>query len=161
MTWFASSWTVGISWLSLVLCLGVITSLAIWARGLSKARGWAVLAFVIACPLAAFSLASALGYPMPYVKGVTLPPGKHKVLGGKIVEGVALYALLDMEDGPPRLFSFPYTTDGANSMQQAMDEAVEGAEMTVEIPGGDGEEGPPQPEFDANFPEPMPDKEAG
>lgn len=159
MTWFLPAWTVGTAWLSIAAVLGLVVTLAIWARRPSKARGLSVLAFLVSLPVAAISLGSALGYPMPYFHGITIPPGKYKVLGGKIVENVALYVLIEGEDGLPRYVSLPYSTDGANSMQQAMDGA--GGEVQVEINGEDGAEGQPQTEFSVTFPEPLPDKTEG
>ena len=79
------------AWLVLTFILGLLAVLAIWARGVSRARGLSVAAFLIASPIAAAALGSALGWPVPLFKGINSPAGDYMVLGAKLIVGKGIY----------------------------------------------------------------------
>lgn len=81
-------------------------------------------AFLVSVPLSGVSLASALGWPLPYWPGVTISAGKHKILGGKIERNVAIYVLFDGE--PPRYLWMPYSDKAAQDLQDAMAKGAQG-----------------------------------
>jgi hypothetical protein len=110
------------SWLALTIVLGVLASFAIWARGYSRARGLAVVGFLLASPAAAGALGYSLGWPVPYVQGVTVPPGKHPILGMKLLVGKGIYLLLDIGEEEPRYYSLPWSATDAQKLQEGMDE---------------------------------------
>lgn len=122
------------AWLILVGLLGLSASLAIWARGASRARGLAVLAFVLATPVSGAALASALGWAIPYWPGITVPAGKHAIVGVKMVEGEAIYILLDIAGGEPRYYRLPWSIETAQKLQGAMEGAGEDGEVGVRTP---------------------------
>lgn len=113
------------SWLALTVILGVLALIAIWARGYSRARGLAVLGFLLASPVTASALGYSLGWPIPYVQGVTIPEGKHPILGMKLIIGEGIYLLLDIGDGQPRYYSLPWSASDAEKLQDGMDEEAD------------------------------------
>ena len=122
------------AWLVLTFILGLLATLAIWARGFSRARGLAVGAFLLASPAAAAALAVSLGWPVPYVPGVTVPEGKHPLLGAKMVMGVGIFILLDIGDAEPRYYKMPWSNKSAEELQGAQEEGGEEGEVGVITP---------------------------
>lgn len=118
-----------IAWLTVTLALSILAWAAIWARGLSRARGLAVAAFLVSLPLSALALSSGLGWPIPYLPGITISAGKHQVLGVKIEEGVAIYVLFD--GAIPRFYRLPWSTETAQSVQDAMEQGKDGVAANV------------------------------
>lgn len=106
-----------IAWLLITFAMGAVASFAIWSRRGTKARGLAVAAFLVCSPLAGGALATSLGWPIPYVPGVTISDGEHDVLGFKLVEGVAIYVLFDGET--PRYYRMPWSQQSAQQLQAA------------------------------------------
>jgi hypothetical protein len=120
-------------WLVLTILLGITASFAIWARGFSKARFLAVLAFLTASPIAAVSLGMSLGWPVPLIDGVTLETGRHVILGSKIVVGEAIYVLVDRGEEQPRYYRLAWSEKIANALQNALDEKGEGGEAGIDV----------------------------
>lgn len=146
------------AWLILTLCLGLLASLAIWSRRPTHARGLAVASFLASMPLAALALAMALGWPIPYWPGVTVPEGDHQLLGHKLVEGVGIYVLLDVGD-VPRYYSLPWSIATAEALQKSQEEGSEG-EHGMHVPGLEWSWDSGEPQFWA-APQPMmPPKQA-
>ena len=134
-----------LAWTALVLILGASATLAIWARGLTRARTLAVLAFLLSVPVSGMALVLTLGYPLPYYPGLTISAGDHIVLGAKLEEGVAIYLLFD---GPiPRYYRLPWSTDTAQAVQDAMEQSArqgtKGARATVLPYDGSLDDRPP------------------
>lgn len=149
------------AWLLITLALGGLATIAIWARGISRARGLAVLAFLLASPVAAAALAMALGWPIPLIEGITVAEGKHPVLGAKMIPDVGIYVLLDIGDGAPRYFSLPWSPPAADKLQQAMDEGAEGDGTGIDVPPFEFSWDRREPKFYANpQPKVLPDKPA-
>ena len=118
------------AWLILVLCLGGMATIAIWARGITRARGLSVAAFLAASPIAAGALSMALGQPLPYWPGITVSEGDHTIIAYKLVENEAIYIWLDTGLDAPRYYSLPWSTKTAEALQKAQGEGE-----------GDGEQG--------------------
>ncbi|HKY87625.1 MAG TPA: hypothetical protein VJL90_12755 [Pseudorhodoplanes sp.] len=146
------------SWLILTGILGLSASLAIWARGASRARGLAVLAFVLATPISGAALATALGWAIPYWPGITVPEGEHPLLGVKMVEGEAIYILLDIGDGEPRYYRLPWSIETAQKLQSAQEGAGEDGEVGLKVPPFDPSLDELGPMFYADPQEAMPPK---
>lgn len=145
--------TPAVSWLAITAALGGMASLAIWSRKLTRARGLSVAAFLLASPLAAIATAQALGWAIPYWPGITVPPGKHLLLGHKLDEPRAIYVLLDIGDGSPRHYSLEWSTKTAEAIQKAAEEGAEG-EHGMHVPTFEWAVEPSPPQFWA-APQPM------
>lgn len=150
-------------WLAITVVLGISASLAIWARGFSRARGLAVAAFLLASPVAAISLGFSLGWPVQLVDGVTLAAGDHTIIGAKIVIDEGIYVLIDRGADAPRFFKIPWDPKVADKLQKALDEKGEGGEAGITVQPfkwpwekegkGGGQEGKPadgKPVIEAN-----------
>lgn len=118
------------AWLGLVIVLGVLATVAIWARGYTRARGLAVAGFLAAMPIAATALGASLGWPIPLINGITAPEGDWPVLGAKIIAGEGIYVLIDAGD-EPRYYYIPWDQDTAEDLQGMMNNQEE---MRVIIP---------------------------
>ncbi|TJW14373.1 MAG: hypothetical protein E5W82_10370 [Mesorhizobium sp.] len=134
----------------ITVILGIAASLAIWARGLSRARGLAVLAFLLASPVAGVS---SLGWPVPLVDGLTLAAGDHQILAAKMLINDGIYIFVDRGDQQPRYYKLPWNPKTADKLQQALDEKGEGGQAGISVKPfkwpwesddeGSGEEGKP------------------
>lgn len=146
------------AWLILTLIVGIPTTLTIWARRPSRARGLAVGAFLLASPMAAAALGFSLGWPVPYVPGVTVPEGKHTILGVKMLIDQGIYILLDIGDGEPRYYQLPWSNLKGNELQAALDEPGEG-NVGVVVPPFEWSWDQNEPKFYADpQPKMLPDK---
>lgn len=106
-----------VAWL-VVSCVILVSALfSVWSRRPSHARVISVLLAIPSLAIAALAIASALGKPVPYVVGVTVPAGEHTVLGYKLVENVAIYVLVD--GSPPTYVVLPWSTGEAQALQDA------------------------------------------
>ena len=85
------------SWLILSIIFGALANIAIWSRRPTRWRGMSVAAFLVAMLAAAVALGAPLGRAIPYWPGITVPEGKHPLIGHKLVEGIA-----DMRDESDR-----------------------------------------------------------
>jgi hypothetical protein len=148
------------AWLIITGLLGLSASIAIWARGASRARGFAVLAFVLATPASALALGMSLGWAIPYWPGITIPEGKHALLGVKMVEGQAIFILLDIGTGEPRYYRLPWSIETAQKLQSAQEGAGEGGEVGVKTPPFDPSPDDLGPMFYADPQEASPPKPA-
>ncbi|AMX93716.1 MULTISPECIES: hypothetical protein [Mesorhizobium] len=120
-------------WLAITVILGIAASLAIWARGFSRARGLAVLAFLLASPIAGVSLGFSLGWPVPLVDGVTLSAGDHQILAAKMLIEDGIYIFVDRGEQQPRYYKLPWSTKTADELQKAMDEKGEGGQAGITV----------------------------
>lgn len=147
------------AWLVITFVLGLLATLAIWARGFSRSRGLAVGAFLLASPAAAAALGVTLGWPVPYVQGVTVPEGKHSILGVKMLLGQGIYILLDIGDGEPRYYKLPWSNKSAEELQGAQEEGGEEGEVGLIVPPFEWSWDQGEPKFYA-LPQPkmLPDK---
>lgn len=127
MTYVATIWAV------LVLVLAVVTSLAIWSRRGSFARGWTVAAFLVSAPVSAVALAFSLGWPVPFVPGLIAPAGDWSVLGTKMIVGKGIYVLLDTGD-VPRHYVLPWDRKMADKIQEFLDQGDANGGMRMKIP---------------------------
>lgn len=114
------------AWLFLVLCLAAVATFAAWSRRTTHYRLAAVLAFLLAAPVAFLLMQVPLGHPT-----TDRPPaGEHVVIGARIDVPTAnsdgaIYVLLDTAD-EPRYYRMPYSTSDANNLQEAIDGAQQG-----------------------------------
>lgn len=117
--------------LMITLLLAIMATIAIWSRrGPARARGLAVVAFVLASPIAAGALGMSLGWPVPLYSGLTAPAGEWVVLGVKMVVGKGIYVLID--DGDiPRYYSLPWSNEMADKLQDMLDK---GETPTITVP---------------------------
>lgn len=120
-------------WLSITAILGILATLAIWSRGLTKARGWAVAAFLFASPIAAVALGFSLGWPVPLVQGVTVSAGKPVILGAKMIVGVGIFILVDRGEFAPRYVVIPWDEKLATELQKAIDESGKDGTTRMEV----------------------------
>ena len=109
-------------WVLLTLVTTYFAWVAIWSRRPSKARWLAVLSIFLAAPLTAGSLFYSLGWAIPYVQAVTIPEGKHSILGAKIIKDEAIYVLIDIGDGAPRYYRIPWDPKEASDLQEKLDD---------------------------------------
>lgn len=121
-------------WLAFVLATGAIC----WFANNKRQA----LAFLIVALATAPATLLPLGHAYPFQP----PAGHYTVLGAKIEVDVAIWALLEPDDGPPRYYRLPYTTGTANALQNALDTAegnggTVGAEIDGEGSPGFAEEG--------------------
>lgn len=130
MTYVATIWAV------LVLVLAVVTSLAIWSRRGSFARGWTVAAFLVSVPVSAGALTFALGWPVPFVAGLIAPAGDWSVLGTKMIVGKGIYVLLDTGD-VPRHYVLPWDRKMADKIQELLDQGDANGGMRMKVPNFD------------------------
>lgn len=119
-------------WAVLVLVLAVVTSLAIWSRRGSFARGWTVAAFLVSAPVSAGALAFALGWPVPFVAGLIAPAGDWSVLGTKMIVGKGIYVLLDTGD-VPRHYVLPWDRKMADKIQELLDQGDANGGMRMKV----------------------------
>lgn len=118
-----------IAWLALSTALCTITSLAVWSRRPTMARGAAVAALLIVVPLSGLLLTTQRGWPVVPIPHVSaLPDGEMDVLGAYMVPGEAIYLTLRVGDYP-RLFVLSWNAEAASKLQRLM----EGREGTGEI----------------------------
>ncbi|MER9768959.1 hypothetical protein NKJ09_23175 [Mesorhizobium sp. M0189] len=120
-------------WLAITAILGITASLAIWARGFSRARGLTVLAFLFASPVAGVSLGFSLGWPVPLVDGLTLSAGDHQILAAKMLIDEGIYIFVDRGDQQPRYYKLPWNPKTADKLQQALDEKGEGGQAGISV----------------------------
>jgi hypothetical protein len=117
------------SWLFLSTALCTITSLAIWSRRPTRARGLAVIALLAIVPISGGLLASERGWPVtPLPLLADLPEGEMTVHGVSLVPEAAIFLMLDVGQGP-RLFALPWNAEAASKLQRLM----EGREGSGEI----------------------------
>lgn len=98
------------------------------------------------CVIAALTLPAtvfALGRPTPWQPS----PGKHSIIGARIVQDVAIFVLIDAAP-EPRFYRLPYSKQAAEELQAAMDALADGEGKIVMENGGDAalgfrEETPP------------------
>jgi len=114
------------SWVILTLVIGLCAWIAIWSRRPTKARWFAVFAFLVGSPISAGALAWSLGWAVPMVDYVTLMPGKHNILAAKIIKDDGIYLFLDSGEGPPRYYRIPYDPKTASELQEKLDDKESG-----------------------------------
>lgn len=118
-----------ITWLALSTALCTITSLAIWSRRPTQARGLAVAALLAIVPASGGLLLMERGWAVPIVPYLAdLPDGEITVHGAKLIPEVAIYLWLDIA-GEPRAFRLDWNAEAASKLQRLM----EGREGTGEI----------------------------
>ncbi|TPI86430.1 hypothetical protein [Mesorhizobium sp. B2-8-9] len=115
-------------WLVLTAILAAMALIAIWARRPTAARTLAVLSLLLFSPIAGAAVWLCLGWPVPYVEGLTVKPGKHMILGVKALIGDGIYVLLDLGGEAPRYYKMPWNDRTAEQMQKALDERAAGGE---------------------------------
>ena len=145
-----------LTWLALTLALALVTSLAIWSRYPTRARGLSVIALLATAPLTGAILVGNGGWsvaPYPYLSEL---PAETQILGAKIVQDEAIYLMLDV-DGEPRLFKLPWSTGEASKLQRLM-EAGEANGGSLTAKRGDKPDDYPV-EFWATPQPSMPDKQ--
>jgi hypothetical protein len=153
------------AWLILTLCLALMGIIAIWSRRPTRARPLAVAWLIIASPLAAVALAMALGWPVPYWPGVTVPEGEHTIIGYKLSEGEGIYILLDVGGSAPRYYRLPWKNSTAEALQNAQGEGEgdgegEAGEFGMSVPGLEWSWDDSEPQFWAEPQPMMPPKQA-
>lgn len=114
---------------ALAIAVGLTTA-TIWSRRQTAMRGAALAALLVLMPAIAGVGFFAMSHPAPWLQTVTVPGGKHTVLGVKMVQGVAIYVWLDFGREHPRYFALPWSNATANQMQDLMTQKRRG-----EIPG--------------------------
>lgn len=107
-------------WLALTIGVAIPAFFAIWSRRTTRARGLAVGAFLLASPVAAGCLASALGWPIPVLNGVTAPAGDWTILGNKMIVGRGIYLLIDVSDREPKYVVLPWSKELSEKLQDLM-----------------------------------------
>ena len=117
------------AWIVLTVLLGAAAWIAAWSRRETKARVLGILAFLAGSPVAFFSLALCLGWPIPLIGGITGPTGDYTVLGSKLVANEAIYVLIDVGN-VPRYYSIPWDQDQAKKLQDSVDNGS-GVKATV------------------------------
>jgi len=122
---------VTITWLALTLSLAAVTAFAAWSRRDTHHRTMAVLALLVAVPVAFYALRVPLGLPDD-----PTPTGKWEVHGARIDVDTAIYVLVSRDGLEPRYFVLPYTTQTANQLQQAMDAAQGDEGPTMDMQDG-------------------------
>jgi hypothetical protein len=154
------------AWLALTMGLGLMASIAIWSRRPTHARGLAVASFIPGSALAAVALAMALGWPIPYLPGITVPEGEHTIIGFKMAEGEGIYILLDTGGSAPRYYRLPWKNSTAEALQNAQGEGEgdgegESGEFGMSVPGLEWSWDDNEPQFWAAPQPQMPPKQAG
>jgi len=120
-------------WLAITILFGALALAAIWSRRGTFMRGMGVLVFFISAPVVGLSAAVGLGWAVPVIPYITAPGGDdYRMLGVKMVQGVAIYVLLDIP-GEPRLYSIPWDQDMADKIQDMLDDP-DSAGVAVTIP---------------------------
>ena len=110
-----------ISWLALSLALCTITSIAVWSRRPTKARGLAVIALLAVVPLSGGLLLVQRGWAAPLVPYLAeLPEGEIDVFGVRLIPEQAIYLMLSV-GGEPRLFVLPWNAKAASELQRLME----------------------------------------
>lgn len=118
------------AWLLSTAAIGALLSLV-------PARTLAALAFCAWLPITYQAAQIPLGYA-DY--GVPVA-GRYTVIGARIDEGVAIYALLDNGKGEPHYYRLPYSEHDAKDLQEALDLQVGGGNGVQADIGADGEPG--------------------
>lgn len=107
-----------IAWLGLSTALCTITSLAVWSRRPTQARGLAVAALLAIVPMSGGLLLIQRGWAAPIVPYLAeLPEGELTVDGFRLVPEQAIYLMLSV-DGEPRLFVLPWDAEAASKLQR-------------------------------------------
>lgn len=110
-----------IAWLGLSTALCTITSLAVWSRRPTQARGLAVAALLAIVPLSGGLLLVQRGWAAPVVPYLAeLPEGEITVHGARLLPEVAIYVWLEV-NGEPRAFRLPWDAKAASELQRAME----------------------------------------
>ena len=120
-------------WLLITLALGLMASIAVWARRQSRFRVGAITFFVLSSPFSAWALATSLGWAVPVIPGFTGIAGDYQVLGVKMVVGKGIYALIDTGPAEPRYYQLPWDQKTADAIQDMLDNP-EGAGVMMNIP---------------------------
>lgn len=107
-----------IPWLTLCLALSAITSIAVWSRRPTQARGLAVIALLAVVPLSGGLLLTQRGWSAPLVPYLAeLPEGDIVVDGVRMVPGESITLTL-YADGLSRLFELPWDEKVASKLQR-------------------------------------------
>ena len=115
------------AWLALTLSLAAVTLFAVWSRRDTHNRTMAVLALLVAVPVAF----CVLRVPLGIADSDTPPMGKYAIHGARIDVDVAIYVLVSPEGGIPHHYVLPYSQKAANALQQAMDASAQGDEGPI------------------------------
>lgn len=108
-------------WLGLSLALCAVTSIAVWSRRPTMARGLAVIAMLAVIPLSGVLLFSQRGWARPVVPYLSqFPDGELQVDGVRLVPEVAIFLMLS-DGGEPRLFVLPWSAKAASELQRLME----------------------------------------
>jgi hypothetical protein len=112
-----------------------MTLATIWLAAALVFCGYAWFAYrhVLALPAVAAIAAALLYAPLGQPKFTAPPPGQYTVLGARIDVNEAIYVLLDNGNGAPVYYVLPYTNSKAGELQEAMDAAAGGGEVTAEV----------------------------
>ncbi|MDE2104726.1 MAG: hypothetical protein KGL39_46245 [Patescibacteria group bacterium] len=146
------------AWLILSTILSALAIIAIWSRKPTRARGMAVVALLVSLPLSLPIAASGLSWPVPWLPGLTVSTAKQTVIGFKLVEGEAIYVLID--GNPPRYYKLPWSKGTAQHLQDAQRQA--GKQGKVGMKAGSGSFfSPGKPNIWAVPQQPNPPKDAG
>lgn len=145
-----------ISWLALSTALCTVTSLAVWSRRPTQARGLAVAALLAIVPISGGLLLIQRGWAAPIVPYLAeLPDGEIEVHGFRLIPEVAIYLWLDVE-GEPRAFVLPWNA-GAASQLQRLGEKGEGVKAKKRV--GNPKEDESELEFHGEPQKPLPEKQ--
>jgi hypothetical protein len=98
------------------------------------AYAWLGRRSYFALPAAALLIAAVMAVPLGQPSFTVPPAGQYTVLGARIDVDVAIYVLLDDgSSGAPVYYVLPYSNSRAGELQEAMDAAAGGGEVTAEV----------------------------
>lgn len=121
------------AWVIVTLIFGVLAFFAVWSRLRSVARGIAMVLFFVGAPVVGVAAAAGLGWAVPVIPYLTAPAGEdYRVLGTKMVQGEAIYVLLDTI-GEPRYYRLPWDQETADKLQDMMDDPNNGG-IVAQLP---------------------------
>lgn len=109
--------TVTFLYLIIALIFAALAWLAIWSRKADRMRHAAVALFLLSLPVLAWASLESLSWSRPLWAMWGLH-GEIKILGAKMVEGVAIYVYADTGEGEPRAIKLPWSTGTAENLQE-------------------------------------------
>ena len=115
----------------IVLCTGMMTTVAVWHTRRVFARVSALILFVIIVSCGMILCTVSLGVPKPAQIEV-VKAEKATIIAARLREGVAMYVLMMLPgNDEPRYYRLPWDQEMAQQLQKALEQA--GEDGTVEM----------------------------
>lgn len=132
--------------------------LVVWSRVRTWLRAAAIPLALTSALVTAVLMGSTLGYAIPLINGVTVPPGDYLMSDVKLLREDGIYGTITLPSGP-RLYRMPWNEQMAEKLQEMMSKGGGAPNLKLTVPPFEFSWGQPDPDFQP-LPQPkiLPDK---